>query len=141
MQGVGRVRVKDVRYHTTRDGIDDSGEVNPMTTLKSLAVLAAILAFAPLTVPTADGDTAAETPPAPAIQLGAPFCDSMVLQRRMKVPVWGWSQPGDTITVEFDHAEGGLVVGGTAYNVSGKNDKGEPVEDATGFAEPRIVEI
>ena len=39
--------------------------------------------------------------PDPSIQMGAPFQDGMILQRDMKVPVWGWSAPGDTITVEF----------------------------------------
>ena len=34
-------------------------------------------------------------------RLGAPFCDNMVLQRDMKVPVWGWSKPGAKVTVEF----------------------------------------
>lgn len=37
----------------------------------------------------------------PAIELGAPFRDSAVLQRDMKLPVWGWSKPGTTVTVEF----------------------------------------
>jgi sialate O-acetylesterase len=36
-----------------------------------------------------------------AIELGAPFCDNMILQREMDVPVWGWSKSGTTITVEF----------------------------------------
>ena len=36
-----------------------------------------------------------------AIELGAPFRDSAVLQRDMKVPVWGWSAPGTTVTVAF----------------------------------------
>ena len=36
-----------------------------------------------------------------AIELGAPFRDDAVLQREMKVPVWGWSKPGTTVTVEF----------------------------------------
>ena len=36
-----------------------------------------------------------------AIELGAPFRDNAVLQREMKVPVWGWSKPGTTVTVEF----------------------------------------
>jgi len=36
-----------------------------------------------------------------AIELGAPFCDDAVLQREMKVPVWGWSKPGVEVTVEF----------------------------------------
>ncbi|MDG2223001.1 MAG: hypothetical protein P8L85_16595 [Rubripirellula sp.] len=36
-----------------------------------------------------------------AIDLGAPFCDNMVLQREMPVPIWGWSKPGTRVTVEF----------------------------------------
>jgi hypothetical protein len=36
-----------------------------------------------------------------AIELGAPFRDDAVLQRDMKVPVWGWSKPGTVVTVEF----------------------------------------
>jgi len=39
--------------------------------------------------------------PAPAIELGAPFSDCAILQRGMPVPVWGWSKPGDKITVAF----------------------------------------
>jgi len=35
------------------------------------------------------------------IELGAPFGDNAVLQREMKVPVWGWSKPGAKIRVEF----------------------------------------
>jgi sialate O-acetylesterase len=37
----------------------------------------------------------------PAIELGAPFADNAILQRQMKVPVWGWSKPGTKVTVEF----------------------------------------
>jgi sialate O-acetylesterase len=29
------------------------------------------------------------------------FSDNMVLQRDIPLPVWGWAEPGDTITVEF----------------------------------------
>ena len=29
------------------------------------------------------------------------FGDHMVLQREMPVPVWGWAQPGEKITVAF----------------------------------------
>jgi sialate O-acetylesterase len=29
------------------------------------------------------------------------FTDDMVLQRRVKFPVWGWTQPGASVTVEF----------------------------------------
>ena len=28
------------------------------------------------------------------VELGSPFSDNMVLQRGMKVPVWGWATPG-----------------------------------------------
>ena len=45
--------------------------------------------------------TAAQTKPAPAIALGAPFADNAILQRDMDLPVWGWSKPGTAITVEF----------------------------------------
>ena len=38
---------------------------------------------------------------ASALELGAPFCDHAVLQRRQPVPVWGWSEPGTEVTVEF----------------------------------------
>ena len=37
----------------------------------------------------------------PAIELGAPFADNAILQQQMDVPVWGWSEPGTKITVEF----------------------------------------
>jgi sialate O-acetylesterase len=49
-------------------------------------------------------NAAAQTPaenPKPAIELGTPFVDNAVLQRQMSVPVWGWSKPGNKITVEF----------------------------------------
>ncbi|MFP6764328.1 MAG: hypothetical protein VB858_11940, partial [Planctomycetaceae bacterium] len=37
----------------------------------------------------------------PSITLGAPFRDNAVLQRAMRVPVWGWSTPGTHIRVHF----------------------------------------
>ncbi len=37
----------------------------------------------------------------PSIELGAPFGDHAILQRGMKVPVWGWSKPGTKVTVSF----------------------------------------
>lgn len=62
-----------------------------------IAALTALMTFligaAPLPCPAA----AAE----PSLQLGAPFADHAVLQREMKVPVWGWDTPGATITVTF----------------------------------------
>jgi sialate O-acetylesterase len=43
------------------------------------------------------------TGPATAADLALPaiFSDHMVLQRDKPVPVWGWSTPGDEVTVEF----------------------------------------
>lgn len=35
------------------------------------------------------------------LSLGAPFADNAILQREMIVPVWGWSEPGTKVTVEF----------------------------------------
>ena len=35
------------------------------------------------------------------MKLPAIFSDHAVLQRNRPVPIWGWSQPGDTVTVEF----------------------------------------
>jgi hypothetical protein len=43
----------------------------------------------------------AQDQPAPSIELGAPFRDNAILQCEMPVPVWGWSKPGATVTVEF----------------------------------------
>lgn len=36
-----------------------------------------------------------------ALRLPAIFTDNMVLQRDMKVPVWGWATPGDVVFVSF----------------------------------------
>ncbi|HVS51324.1 MAG TPA: sialate O-acetylesterase [Opitutaceae bacterium] len=35
------------------------------------------------------------------VKLASPFTDHMVLQRELPVPVWGWADPGETVTVEF----------------------------------------
>lgn len=43
----------------------------------------------------------AEGPRKLSVELGAPFHDHAVLQRGMAVPVWGWSTPGTTVTIEF----------------------------------------
>ena len=61
--------------------------------------LTAVLLLAPLAAPAAENKPAAN--PAPAIELGAPFADNAILQREMELPVWGWSKPGTTVTVEF----------------------------------------
>lgn len=58
-----------------------------------------------------------------AIELGAPFCDNMVLQREMDVPVWGWSKPGTKITVEFAPRPGSGQAGQKATAEAGKDGK------------------
>ena len=35
------------------------------------------------------------------VKLASPFTDHMVLQRDMPVPVWGWADPGERISVNF----------------------------------------
>ena len=35
------------------------------------------------------------------VKLASIFGDSMVLQREMSVPVWGWADAGEQVTVEF----------------------------------------
>ncbi|BCX46320.1 hypothetical protein HAHE_02280 [Haloferula helveola] len=39
--------------------------------------------------------------PPPAVELGAPFTHQAVLQRDMKLPVWGWAKPGVKVEVSF----------------------------------------
>ncbi len=59
---------------------------------------------AALLVSTSAASAAEDQPaakPAPVIELGSPFGDNAVLQRGVPLPVWGWSKPGMTITVEF----------------------------------------
>ena len=36
-----------------------------------------------------------------AVKLSAVFSDHMVLQRDVQVPVWGWADPQESVTVEF----------------------------------------
>lgn len=45
--------------------------------------------------------TATKSAPAKALKLASPFTDHMVLQRGVKVPVWGTAAAGEKITVEF----------------------------------------
>lgn len=40
-------------------------------------------------------------PAGAAPELAAPFTDNMILQRERPVPVWGFGEPGGTVTVEF----------------------------------------
>ena len=61
----------------------------------ALSAITAVLLMVPI------GSLAAPGQPAAVIELGSPFRDNAILQREMPVPVWGWSKPGATVTVEF----------------------------------------
>jgi hypothetical protein len=69
---------------------------------KTIAVtlVCMVAALFGLDATAADAVTTA-TPRTLAIEMGAPFHDDAVLQRGMKVPVWGWSKPGTKVTVTF----------------------------------------
>lgn len=45
------------------------------------------------------------------IQLGAPFHDNAILQRDMKVPVWGWCNAGQEVSIEFAGQNKNTVAG------------------------------
>ena len=38
---------------------------------------------------------------APGLRLPAIFSDHMVLQRDLPVPLWGWAQPGEDVTISL----------------------------------------
>lgn len=69
--------------------------------LTTRTVLAAALVCLSLSAHQAESALGADAPRQLAIELGAPFRDNAVMQRGMALPVWGWSQPGATVTVEF----------------------------------------
>ncbi len=71
------------------------------TTLTALVAITAAMLLSTVTAHAAGGGKPGPGPRELAIEMGAPFHDHAILQRGMKVPVWGWSKPGDTITVEF----------------------------------------
>ena len=77
--------------------------MNSKLTKLVMYALTAAMMFLPLAA-VAQEDAPGKTGAAKAkhaIELGAPFCDNMILQREIEVPVWGWSKPGTKITVEF----------------------------------------
>ena len=61
--------------------------------------LKAVFLLTPLLMNAAEPTTGDE--PKPAIELAVPFTDNAILQRGKEVPVWGWTQPGAKVTVEF----------------------------------------
>ena len=64
-----------------------------------LTLAAAAMLLAPLVARAEEVKPAAK--PSPAIEMGAPFADNAILQRPMKLPVWGCSKPGTMVTVAF----------------------------------------
>jgi len=111
--------------------------MNPKNTLQSLIripFLAAVVVagmIGSISLSAAPDEAAAA---APAIELGAPFADHAVLQRKMPVPVWGWSKAGTQVTVEF--------AGQKKSATAGENGKWslelDPLEAS---AEPREMKI
>ena len=63
-----------------------------------LVVLIAALVAASAARPAAASAQGISTAPR-ALRLARVFGDGMVLQRGARIPVWGWAQPGATVTV------------------------------------------
>lgn len=78
----------------------------------SFTIMGVLLLFAFTTAALAQDSAEKNTS---SIKLGVPFTDGAVLQQQIPVPIWGWSQPGTTITVEF--------AGQSKRTVAGKNGK------------------
>jgi sialate O-acetylesterase len=51
--------------------------------------------------PTASTSTKPAKPAKPRLEAASIFSSGMVLQRDRPLPIWGWSDPGETITVSF----------------------------------------
>jgi len=74
---------------------------NHQTTLKALFAISAATLCPLIAIHAAAPAEAPAAQRAITIKLGAPFRDNAVLQRDMKVPVWGWGEAGSTAKVEF----------------------------------------
>jgi sialate O-acetylesterase len=60
------------------------------------------------------------------------FGDHMVLQQDTKLPVWGWADPGESVTVTFANQSGSAVAGSDGtwrvdLNPVPENSEGEPL--------------
>jgi hypothetical protein len=71
------------------------------TSTVALVAMTATMLFTPFTASTGGPVAPAGEQRTLAMTLGAPFHDHAILQREMKVPIWGWSEPGSKVTVEF----------------------------------------
>lgn len=45
------------------------------------------------------------------MKLASVFCDHAVLQRDMPIPVWGWAEPGETVTVSLTGNQAAAMAG------------------------------
>lgn len=63
-------------------------------------LLASVLCSASL-LSAAQQSPPGSVPKAPPLELASPFVNDLILQRGMKVPVWGWAPPGSQVTVAF----------------------------------------
>ena len=52
------------------------------------------------------------------VKLPAIFADHMVLQRDQAVPVWGWADDGEKVTVEFAGQKAQVTASGGKWSVS-----------------------
>jgi sialate O-acetylesterase len=80
---------------------------HPKPSTAVLAITAALLLSPFASLPAQE-----QPATAPAIELGSPFLDNAILQREMPLPVWGWSEPGATVTVEFAGQKESTKAGG-----------------------------
>src|SRR5882672_1589659 len=63
------------------------------------------------------------------VKLHGLFSDNMVLQRGVAVPIWGWADDGELVTVEFRGKKVSATAKGGAWMVKlGKLKAGEPDE-------------
>lgn len=85
--------------------------VEMLTRMIRCTVFVLMLIGLPFCVQAADVPASDADPRPLAIELGAPFCDNMVLQRDMPVPIWGWSKPGTQVTVEFASQQKTAIAG------------------------------
>jgi hypothetical protein len=79
---------------------------------KSTKPLAILALMAAMLLPASAANAVEPTAkPKPAIELGTPFADDAILQREMKVPVWGWSESGTKVSVQFAGQKKSAVAG------------------------------
>jgi len=92
------------------------------TTFVTFVAIAAATLLSPFIAESAAPPKALPAPRELALEMGAPFHDHAILQREMKVPVWGWSKSGTKITVTFAGQKKSTTVGKDGNASSSKDD-------------------